>query len=123
VTGLVRVVLIAPADPVRGALATYLRCAGFEVYECDELAVPTRFNAIVAIHAADGSTTVQVSAVRSWLRVTKRQRIVVVSARPSTLHDLVAANGERLFVLPAPAFGWDVVDTLRLQGSRGPHGA
>jgi hypothetical protein len=42
-----RVALVAVADDNRIALAAYLRSAGFDVHECDELAVPSSFGALV----------------------------------------------------------------------------
>jgi hypothetical protein len=39
------------------------------------------------------------------------------------LRGLAAAHPERLLVLPAPTFGWDVVDALRSASAPGPRRA
>jgi hypothetical protein len=55
--------------------------------------------------------------------MTKHQRLVVVTSKPTALRDLVASHGDRLQVLPAPAFGWDLVDALRAVPPTRPRGA
>jgi hypothetical protein len=42
---------------------------------------------------------------------------------PTALKDLVVAHGERLFVLAAPVFGWELVDALRKPVPTRPRGA
>lgn len=118
-----RVALVAPADDSRSRLAVYLRSVGFDVHECAELELPGAFTALVVISAYDTASDVLVAEMRSWLRSAKSQRIVVVTAKPTALKDLVATHGERLRVLPAPAFGWDVVDALRAPEPTRPRGA
>lgn len=118
-----RIALVAAADDTRTALANYLRSAGFDVHECDELAVPTAFGALVVISAHDTATEALVGEVRSWIKLTKGRRVVVVTSKPTVLKDLVASHTERLHVLPAPAFGWDVVDALRATEPTRPRGA
>jgi len=117
-----RVALVSAAGDSRTALAGYLRSAGFEVHECAELAAPASFGALVAI---DGHETANeaLAAVRSWMKPAKTQRIVVVTPKPTAFKDLLATYGDRLVVLPAPAFGWDVVDALRTPPGPGPRGA
>jgi hypothetical protein len=107
-----RVVLVSEASDTRTALAGYLRNAGFDVHECDELALPDSFGALVAISTQDTSDTL-LADVKSWIKLTKNQRVVVVTSKPTLFKALVAAHGERLYVLPAPAFGWELVDALR----------
>ncbi len=99
-----RVALVAPAGANRTALAEYLRNAGFEVDECAALETPAGYGALVVIDDR---------LVAGLIKTTRHQRIVVVSSKPSALKDVAARAGERLRILPAPAFGWDVVDTLR----------
>jgi len=109
-----RVALVSEAGEARTVLAAYLESAGFDVHPCDELALPAGFSALVAISATD-STADLVACVRSWMRLTKRQQVVVVTPKPTLFKELVAASGDRLHVLPAPAFGWELVDALRSQ--------
>jgi hypothetical protein len=115
-----RLALISTAGEHRTALAGYLTNAGFEVHECDELAVPSAFAALVAIHT---SSDTLLAEVRSWIKLTKHQRVVVVTSTPTAFRELVAVHGERLRVLPAPAFGWDLVDALRATEPTRPRGA
>jgi uroporphyrinogen-III synthase len=117
------VALIAPADESRAALAAYLRSAGFDAHECSELELSRAFTALVVISPHETSGDRLVAEMRSWLKATKHQRIVVVTSKPSALKDLVAVHGERLCVLPAPAFGWSVVDALRISEPNKPRGA
>jgi hypothetical protein len=115
------VALVAAADDQRVALARYLTDAGFDVHPCDELEVAGSCGAVVwlARDAAGGLT----ARVRRWLRSARPHRIVVVTARPAMLRELAAAHPERVLVLPAPTFGWDLVDALRAASTSGPRGA
>jgi hypothetical protein len=119
-----RVALVAAAGESRTALAVYLQRAGFDVHECDELALPSSFEALVMI--ADHATTeTLVADAGKWLKRAKHgQRVVVVTSKPATLKSLSALHGERLHVLPAPVFAWDLVDALRASPPQpGPRGA
>lgn len=117
-----RVALVSEAGHTRTALAGYLKNAGFDVHECDELSVPASFSALVAIGATDSGDGL-VADVRSWIKVTKNQRVVVVTKKPTAFKELIAAHGDRLFVLPAPAFAWELVDALRATEPARPRGA
>lgn len=118
-----RIALIAPPDDSRRALARYLRDAGFEVLECEELQLATGFAALVVVSPPDISGESLVADVRGWMRSSRNQRVLVITSRPAVLKELAAIHAGRLHVLPAPAFGWDVVDTLRGQTPAGPRGA
>lgn len=115
------VALVAAADAQRAALAMYLTQAGFDVHPCDELTVAGSFGAVVwlAGDAADGVA----ARIRRWLRSARPQCIVVVTAQPAMLRELAAAHAERLLLLPAPSFGWDLVDALRGGLAPGPRSA
>jgi hypothetical protein len=108
-----RLALVSSDLETRRRLAEYLTGAGFAVHECDELSIPGSFASLVLVsgHAADADALR--ARVRSWLKLASSPRVVVVTAKPSALKDLAALHGARLFVLAAPAFGWDVVDALR----------
>ena len=118
-----RVALVAPTGDARTRLAEYLRKAGFDVHEFSELAVPAAFGSLVVITAPATSSSDVVADVRSRIKSAKSQRVVIVTSRPVALKELVATHGGRLHVLAAPAFGWDVVDALRVSEPRGPRGA
>jgi hypothetical protein len=106
------VALISVAGAHRTQVAAYLTGAGFDVHEYDQLDIPRSFHALVVLadEAAGGDI---VACVRSWMKPTKHQRIVIVTSQPAALRNLVAVHGDRLFVLAAPAFGWELVDALR----------
>jgi hypothetical protein len=113
------VALVSRASETRAALADYLTNAGFEVHACDELAAPASpasfasFGALVWLGGHGESSESIEGAVRSLMKLARTQRVVVVTSRPKALTDLVASHGERLHVLPAPVFGWTLVDALR----------
>lgn len=117
-----RVGLVSIADRHRTELAAYLRRAGFEVHEYDQLDLPGSFDALVVL-ADDRWGDDIVARVRLWMKPSKHQRVVIVTSQPAALRDLVALHGGRLSVLPAPAFGWELVDVLRLPPADGPRGA
>jgi len=118
-----RVALVSDANETRTALADYLTNAGFEVHECDELAVPSAFGSLVLIGRHGEPNDALIAIVRSWMKLAKTQRVVVITSKPKALTDLVASHGERLHVLAAPAFGWDLVDALRSSEPTRPRGA
>ena len=118
-----RVALVSEPGEMRTALADYLEKSGFHVHACEELAVPSGFGAVVVISAQDASADAVVADVRSWIKVTRSQRVVVVTAKPTALRDLLATHGDRLHVLAAPAFGWDLVDAIRSTEPSRPRGA
>jgi hypothetical protein len=118
-----RIALVSSAGETRAQLAGYLTGAGFEVHECDELAIPSSFGALVVISGHEARRAALVASVGSWIRLTKIPRVVVVTSKPMAWNDLLAMHGERLIVLPAPVFGWDLVDALRAGAPTRPRGA
>ena len=118
-----RVALVSAPGEMRTALAGYLEKSGFDVHACEELAVPSGFGAVVVISAQDASADAVVADVRSWIKVTKSQRVVVVTSKPTALRDLLATHGDWLHVLAAPAFGWDLIDAIRATEPSRPRGA
>ena len=110
------VALVASPGEPRTALANYLSGAGFSVYPCDTIATNTGTVAALVAIESDASDHLS-DMVRSWLKLTKIPRIVVVTSKPTALHKLVASYHGRLCVLPAPVFGWIVVDALRASGA------
>lgn len=116
-----RIAVVSVDGVSQSELASYLTSVGFDVHECDEVPVPSAFAAIILIGNATSALVVR---VRTWLKLARTQRAIVVTAKPAALRELVAAHGDRLIVLAAPAFGWDVVDALRATGQPStPHGA
>lgn len=113
------VALVAQADRSRDQLAKYMRDGGYEVFECDELTVATRFVGVVIVDA-DGNEPTR-ERVEGWLRGATPPRVVVISSRPSGWKALAIAHSDDLFVLAAPAFGWEIVDALRATPATLPH--
>jgi hypothetical protein len=120
VTGKRRVALISSTGHPRTELAGYLRNAGFDVHECEEMSLPSAFAALVVI---GGESAEEIADVQSWMKVAKTQRVVVVTPKPTAFKYLLAIHGHRLQVLPAPVFGWDLVDALRAAPPARPRGA
>jgi hypothetical protein len=118
-----RVALVSDPGDTRTALADYLTKVGFDVFQCDELAVPSTFAALILIGRDEEPIESLVGVVRSWMRLGKSLRVVVVTSKPKALARLAASHGRRLRVLPAPAFGWDLVDAVRWEDPAGPRGA
>lgn len=118
-----RVALVSIADRHRSELAAYLRGTGFDVHEYDQLDIVGSFDALVLL-IDEGQGGDIVARVRPWMKPSKHQRVVIVTSQPAALRDLVAIHGDRLSVLPAPAFGWELVDALRIPpADGGPRGA
>ena len=113
-----RIALVAPIDDATTALSGYLSDAGFEVHEQWKAAAPRTFDAVILIDARGDSREALHTEVRSWIESTKSRAIVVVTPKPIMLADLVSTYGPRLCVLPAPAFGWELVDRIRAAASR-----
>lgn len=106
------VALVSHPDKARVQIAKYLRDGGFEVFECEELSIASRFFGIVVVDDPDPSALTR-SQVQTWIKVTRPPRVVVVSSKPASWKPLVLAHGDHVFVIAAPAFGWDIVDALR----------
>src|ERR1043165_5794165 len=84
-----RIGLVSIADRHRTELAAYLRRAGFDVHEYDQLDIPGSFDAVVVL-TDDGSGDDIVARVRLWMKPSKHQRVVIVTSQPAALRDLVA---------------------------------
>ena len=112
-----RVALVSHDATTRRMLAGYLETAGFEVEECTELALPAAYAAVVMVAPDDTAPEALEAQVRSWIKVGKMLRVVVVTSKPAALRPLLLAHASRLSVLAAPAFGWHVVDALRAGGA------
>jgi hypothetical protein len=76
------VALVARADKTRSQIAKYLGDGGFEVFECEELSIASRFFGIVVVDDSEAETRAHVQA---WIKLTRPPRVVVVSAKPPVL--------------------------------------
>jgi hypothetical protein len=106
------VALVARADKSRLRIAKALRDGGYDVFECEELSIASRFVGVVAIDDQDTGDAVR-AQVQAWHKVSPRPRVVVISVKPTAWKALALAHGDCLVVLAAPAFSWEIVDALR----------
>jgi hypothetical protein len=114
------VALVARADKSRTQIAKYLRDGGYDVFECDDLAIANEFVGIIIVDDAEPSEAMRVR-VQSWLRLGKSPRVVVISSKPSGWKALSRAHSHDVYILAAPAFGWEIVDALRATPPMLPH--
>jgi hypothetical protein len=104
----------------REQIARYLVERGYDVFPCEQLANATRFKAVVLLDSPEGGHAA-IPQARGWLAASTTLRVVVVTAKPAGWRALALALGDRVVVLAAPAFGWEIVDALRA-GSLAPAG-
>lgn len=105
------VALVARATKTRVQIAKYLRDGGYDVFECEEIAIATRFVGVVIVD--DEPSESMRTHVQSWLRQGKSPRVVVISAKPSAWKAFSLAHSGHVYLFAAPAFSWEVVDALR----------
>lgn len=106
------VAVVARANDSRSHIARYLRDGGYDVFECEDLAIPTQFAGIVMVDDLDPSDATR-ARVRSWLRLRRSPRVVIISTKPAGWKAIALAHSDQLRVLAAPAFSWDLLDALR----------
>lgn len=114
------VALVSRPDRARVQIAKYLRDVGYEVFECEELSIAGRFFGIVVVDDPEAMTRTHVQA---WIKLARAPRVIVVSSKPASWKALALAHGDHVFVIAAPAFGWDIVDALRAGRAEAPRGA
>ena len=106
--------LVAQDERSRRDLAGYLQQSGFDVRARQR--VPRRGDAmpsLVWLTDPEGDLADVALAIDGWLAANGSRRAVVVTLRPMVFHTLREVHAGRLVVLPAPVFGWQVVDALR----------
>jgi len=106
------VALVSRADKARVQITRYLRNSGYEVFECEELSIPGRFAGVVVVD--DQESDLARSRVQSWMKLPMPPRVVVISSKPAGWKALSLAHNDHVFVLAGPAFGWEIVDVLRM---------
>jgi hypothetical protein len=114
------VALVARADKSRTLIAKCLRDGGYEVFECEDLAIATQFAGVVIVDDTEGSEPTRLR-VQSWLKRPKTPRIVVISSKPASWKTLAMSHSDDVYVLAAPAFTWEIVDALRATPPTLPH--
>jgi hypothetical protein len=110
--------LVARAGKPRAEVARHLREDGYDVFECEELAIATRFVGVVIIE--DASNDSMRTHIQSWLRTGRSPRAVVITPKPAGWKSLSLVHPGRLYVLAAPAFSWEIADALTATPPRVP---
>lgn len=106
------VAVVGPSGAARAKVATCLGDAGFAVLEVDDLASPRRFVAVVVVDDRDQLAAEVRARVLEWLGF-ESTRVVVMTLKPAAWSTVVRTYEGRVSVLVAPAFGWQIVDSLR----------
>ena len=116
------VALVARASKERLQIARSLRDGGYEVFECEELSIPSRFAGVVVIDDQEAAEPLR-ARVLAWIKLRRPPRVVVVSSKPAGWKALALAHSDHLFVLAAPSFAWEIIDALRASPPERPRHA
>jgi hypothetical protein len=103
------VTLVASDAQSREEMSRYLRRAGFEVRRSR---VSDDQCTMVWLTDPGGDLVEVTDAIIAWLADGARRCAIVVTMRPAAFGHMLENAGGRLVVLPAPAFGWQIVDAL-----------
>jgi len=105
-------VALVSTDP-HEELVRYLEDVGFTVRAFRTPLDAPREGTLVwlADHASDDRTVIE--TLRLWLGAKPKLRAIVVTDRPVRLKEAAADARGRVHLLPAPVFGWQLVDVLR----------
>lgn len=107
-----RVVALVSPEP-HDELVRYLEHVGFAVRAFrTPVGVPREGTLVwLAAHVEDDRTVID--TVRHWLGAKTKLRAIIVTDRPVRLKQAAEDTLRRVFLLPAPVFGWQLVDALR----------
>jgi hypothetical protein len=94
-------------------LVRYLEDVGFVVRALRTPLGAPREGTLVWLAEPQLDERVVIDTVRVWLGAKSRLRAIVVTERPGRLKDAEADDRGRVVLLPAPVFGWQLVDALR----------
>ncbi len=109
-------VALVSAEP-DAELVKYLESAGFAVLSVRSARRAPREGILVWLVAPEIDERLIATTVSGWLGNRQRLRVIVVSDRPARLKAVVTASPDRVVLLAAPIFGWQLVDALRDGGS------
>ncbi len=113
------IVALVSAEP-NDALVRYLEDVGFGVRAFRSPHGAPREGTLVWLTESGSDERTIVDTVRSWLGAKARLRAIVVTDRPVRLREAADDARGRLLLLPAPVFGWQLVDALRDGGRTTP---
>jgi hypothetical protein len=106
------IVALVSSEP-RDELVDYLRDVGFSVRAFRAPMAAPREGTLVWLTEHDIDDRMATDTVRVWLGGKVGLRVILVSDRPVRLRDAADDPRGRVQVLPAPIFGWQLVDCLR----------
>ncbi len=95
------------------ALECYLRDAGFEVQAFRAPMAAPRRGTLVWLTRSNEDERLAAGMLRRWLGAKAKLRAILVSDRPTRLREAADDARGRVRLLPAPVFGWQLVDCLR----------
>lgn len=113
------IVALVSTEP-HDELVRYLRDLGFVVRSFRAPTAAPREGTLVWLTTHDLDERLAVDALRVWLGAKPELRAILVSDRPVRLREAVDDARGRVQLLPAPIFGWQLVDCLRGQDPGGP---
>ena len=95
-------------------LVRYLEGVGFDVRAFRSPLGAPREGTLVWLTNQNTDDRRIISMVQVWLGAKTKLRAIIVTDRPVRLRDAAADEPYgRLVILPAPVFGWHLVDSLR----------
>ena len=94
-------------------LVRYLEDVGFVVRAFRSPLGAPREGTLVWLTDRDSDDRSIIDTIRVWLGAKVKLRAIIVTGRPVRLKDATNDARGRVFVLPAPVFGWQLVDALR----------
>ncbi len=122
---MLHVLVVAHSRETIDGLHAYLGGAGVESHGTRTLSdvgsVPASTTAVV-VFPDDFEVTAVVSVLRSLRAARPRLRLVLVTGAPQRFQSALAPDSRSLppIVLPRPAFGWTILDAVRIPPVRTP---
>jgi hypothetical protein len=105
-------VALVSAEP-HEQLVRYLRDVGFDVRSFRAPTAAPREGTLVWLTEHDSDEHLVADTVKLWLGAKQALRAILVSDRPMRLREAADDPRGRIQLLPAPIFGWQLVDCLR----------
>ena len=106
------VIALVSKDP-HDDLVRYLERVGFEVRPLRTPLGAPREGTLVWLTDYGIDERMVADTVRVWLGAKPKLRAILVAHRPVRLKDATEDTRGRVLLLPAPVFGWQLVDALR----------
>jgi len=112
VCGMSAIVALVSAEP-HDELVRYLEDVGFDVRAFRTPLGAPREGTLVWLTEQGTDERMVVDTVRGWLGAKLKLRAIVVTDRPVRIKLAAEDARGRVVLLPAPVFGWQLVDALR----------